>query len=327
MARLIPESAALYCIATFSLEAYAEVSMFTCPDCGRLFPYPHKLRGHYGKCEAHKQKMSRLYAKHFSEPFLRWWFEKKCESAQHLAELFNKKYDGYAHTRAGVIIDRARAFGIDTHGFSVRKLCPRLRKMYEGTNNVGAKGNKGYKSRLEHLAAEGITNVRQRDSVKKKIRQTMMQRYGVPSTLLLPWYKRNTGTESRPHLVVLEYLHGRGIDCVSELQGVGYNFFLAFNSELGRYFAPRPDILLPSEKVVIEVNGNRWHGDPSKFGDSEIVRTFTGPRTAKEIREYDAMRKRHIEAQGYRVCTVWASEVASGKYKEILDNFLLPKQG
>lgn len=78
--------------------------MFICQDCGKSFSQVNKLRGHYGKCKFHKEKMNSLYEKHFSEKFLRWWFEKKHETANYLAYLFNKKYEGYAHTKAGTII-------------------------------------------------------------------------------------------------------------------------------------------------------------------------------------------------------------------------------
>ena len=106
--------------------------MFICQDCGKSFSEFNKLHGHYGQCKLHKEKMNALYEKHFSEKFLRWWFEKKHETANFLATLFNAKYEGYAHTKAGAIIDRAKTFGINTNGFSCYKNCKRLHKSFEG---------------------------------------------------------------------------------------------------------------------------------------------------------------------------------------------------
>ena len=299
--------------------------MFICQDCGKSFSEFNKLHGHYGQCKLHKEKMNALYEKHFSEKFLRWWFEKKHETANFLATLFNAKYEGYAHTKAGAIIDRAKTFGINTNGFSCYKNCKRLHKSFEGKNNILAKGNAGYETRQRHLAEEGIVNVFQRESVKQKIKETLMTKYGVHSTVELPWFKPNTGVESIPHKLVLEFLKENGFKPISDLKDYNKQMFSKFNDELNRVYSPRPDILLLDEKVIIEIYGNLWHADPRKYKDTDVIKKWGGTRTAKEIREFDTIRKRHLESFGFCVLELWVDEIKHGNYRNIIKNFLESK--
>lgn len=98
--------------------------MFICQDCGKSFSQFNSLHGHYGRCKFHKEKLNSLYEKHFSDKFLRWWFEKKRETANYLAYLFNKKYEGYTHTTAGKIIRSSESIRHKHERFFLlQKLC------------------------------------------------------------------------------------------------------------------------------------------------------------------------------------------------------------
>lgn len=84
--------------------------MFICNACKKEFSTARQLHGHYGQCKLHIERQRSLYQKHFSEKFLRWWFEKKHETANYLASLFNAKYKDYAHTTASIIIGLAKSY-------------------------------------------------------------------------------------------------------------------------------------------------------------------------------------------------------------------------
>lgn len=285
--------------------------MYICSACKKSFLTVNQLRGHLGHCKLHNERQRQLYQKHFTEKFLRWWFEKKHETAHYLAELFNKKYTNFAHTTAGIIIGRAKNFGINTNGFSCYKNCKRLHKMYEGSNNVLAKGNKGYNIRQQHLSEEGITNVFQREEVKQKIKDTMFKKYGVYTSFELASFKFNSGAESIPHKTVLEFLKSKQLTPISELYNVDRKMFSKFNEELNKIYSPRPDIVLLNEKIIIEIYGNSWHADPLTYKDNDIIKKWGGSFTAKEIREFDAIRKRHLESFNFKVLEIWASDIYS----------------
>ena len=244
--------------------------------CKRTFDSMNSLHGHCAKCEQYINEKAEIADKHLTEKFLRWWFEKRKETANYLSKIMSSKYGEMIRFGAGFIIKRAKSFGINTNGFECYENCKRLKTQRSGKNNTLARGNKGYLSRQEHLAEEGITNVFQREDVKRKIVDTMKSKYGVTHPYQLPNYHRNCGAESKTHLKVLDYLKGAGFECVSELKGYPKDYFKAYNPELQREFKPRPDIFIPSEKFVVEVFGTLYHADPRKFKDDDVITKWGG---------------------------------------------------
>lgn len=203
-----------------------------------------------------------------------------------------------------------KAIGINTNGFTCYKNCPRLHRLLT-TNNTLAKGSKGYLTRQKHLAEEGITNVFQREEVKQKIKDTMFKRYGVYSVMAMDSYKPNTGVESIPHKTVLEFLQEKQLNPISEMAGISKAMFAKFNDELNKIYSPRPDIILLDKKIIIEIYGTLWHADPKRYKDDQIINTWSGPMKAKDIRDFDAIRKRHLESFGFKVLEVWIDDIYS----------------
>lgn len=294
--------------------------MITCTYCGRTYAASSAYKGHLGHCIKYVEASNAIKRKHLTPEFLRWWFNKKNETALHLANLFNAKYRGISTIHPPYIIALAHSFGIPTNGFSCYKKCTRIHNAYLGTHNVCAKGNSGYVARQARLAQEGITNVYQRPEVKRKIKETLRNRYGVDNPIQLPWYTHNTGMESQPHTRVLSYLQSHSITAISEMKGLPRNLFSKYNNELGKIYTPRPDIVLPEIKVIFEIYGNRWHADPEKYPDDTLIPLWGGPLSARAIREKDSIRKRHLESFGFAVYVIWASQVANGAYRAIVDS-------
>lgn len=264
--------------------------------------------------------MKSLYDKHLNEKFLRWWFEKKHETSNHLASIFNSKYPDYK-IRAGQVIQLCKLYNIKTPTIRESKFCPRVHKLSEGKNNILAKGNIGYLKRQEHLKEEGITNVFQREDVKIKSKNTLFEKYGVYNPCQLPNYRRNYGFESNEHLKVIDFLKNRNIECISDLKNESKAKFCKFNEDLGRVYSPRPDILIEESKIIIEIYGDLWHANPKKFDDDYIIHKWGGNFTAKEIRDFDEIRKKHLESFGYKVFEIWTCDIYNDeKLNNILDN-------
>ena len=52
-----------------------------------------------------------------------------------------------------------------------------------------------------------------------------------------------------------------------------------------------------------------WHANPNKYKENDIIDTWEGELTAKQIWKRDQIRKEHIESFGYTVYYLWGSEI------------------
>lgn len=195
----------------------------------------------------------------------------------------------------------------------------RLHKQYEGENNTLARGNKGFETRTKHLAAEGITNVFQRNTVKEKIKQTLFVKYGVYTAGAL---STNYNKESGPHKLVLTALREQNYICESELSNSSKERFRAFNEYYDKFYSPIPDIIIESHKLIIEIYGNYWHANPEIYDDCDVIVKYGhNHKTAAEIRKEDESRVKQLQSFGYNVCILWESDVYTGVYKQKLKKY------
>jgi len=77
------------------------------------------------------------------------------------------------------------------------------------------------------------------------------------------------------------------------------------------------DIISESKKIIIELHGDYWHCNPNKY-ESDFFH-HKKKKTAKEIWEFDNLRKKQLEELGYNVFVVWASDYSKTQNK-VLDD-------
>jgi len=217
-------------------------------------------------------------------------------------------------TQPSHLFDLCEEFGIptlsckdraNTEAVKARRVKTSLEKY--GVPHVMCKGTRFYKRRDRTVKNRyGVSNVFQRDETKRKIEETMMKRYGVPSSLPLAWAKCSNGRRSGPHKIVEEYLTSIGVNFISECTA---GRFRKFNRYLGTDYSPIPDIIVDSKKVVIEVHGDIWHANPRKYKSTDIIHKYEGNVSAKQIWAFDRSRKRQIESFGYKVVVVWEHDI------------------
>lgn len=81
-----------------------------------------------------------------------------------------------------------------------------------------------------------------------------------------------------------------------------------------------PDIYLPSKKIIIELYGDYWHGNPDRYKEEDIVHHHI---KAKNIWDRDREREENLIKLGYKVIIIWASEYKKDREKVLSDLYLL----
>lgn len=118
---------------------------------------------------------------------------------------------------------------------------------------------------------------------------------------------RIRGKNTAPELSIRRYLHARG-----------YRYRLH-----ARDLPGTPDIVFPSRRKVVFVNGCFWHGHGCRIGKLPKSRQeFWVPKLERN-RAKDARNIRELESKGWSVFTVWQCELRSvEKVGETLVSFL-----
>jgi len=61
--------------------------------------------------------------------------------------------------------------------------------------------------------------------------------------------------------------------------------------------------------LLIEVNGDYWHANPTKYKEDDVFQFPKSTLSAKDIWYLDIYKKDIAESHGYRVITIWESEL------------------
>jgi very-short-patch-repair endonuclease len=246
-----------------------------------------------------------------TKPLLKYLVETCNYSHYHIAtEIF--KPIGYL-VDAGTLIDFCRKNNIKTKSIKERANDLNVREKYKKTclqkykkNNALSKNTTPYKKRNKTIKSKyGVDNVFQLDTIKKKSKETLLNKYGVNNPINIVSYKRNSGRRSKIQKKVEYLLKKNKINFKSE---VG-NIFGKFNKKLNKFYSPIVDIFIENMKIVIEINGDHWHGNPSKYKSDDIIKKWGGLIKVSDIWELDKIRQKQIESFGYKVIVFWESDI------------------
>ena len=240
-----------------------------------------------------------------------------------IVELLNSGYGTYS-----IAFQSKELLGFKTNNDQLRKFCKRhqlpLRGLKEAQNSIirkekfqqtclhryGVKNPSSSdifkKAREEtNIKKYGVKNQFQRTEIKEQIPKILFQKYGVYSSLDLSNCINSNGDGSKLHMKISKFLTENKIDHENDPRSK----FRKYSAFLGKEYCPKPDILIEDRKLVIEINGTRWHADPKKYSPTDIIQLWIGPTPASTIWELDKNRIEHIESFGYRVKILWQEEI------------------
>lgn len=145
---------------------------------------------------------------------------------------------------------------------------------------------------------EGLINVFQREEVKKQIRKTLMEKYGVSGASALP--RKGRSNYSRMHQFMhsmLEWFLDEKIVLEKEL---------IISDEHSYYY----DLHIQGTNILIETNGDYWHGNPLIYKATDIVLYGTSnPILVSEMWEKDQKKLDFAKSLGYNVYVVWEHDL------------------
>jgi hypothetical protein len=167
-------------------------------------------------------------------------------------------------------------------------------KKYNVTNVFQLESVKN-KSKETNLRKYGTEYIHNAPEIRQKYINTMMDRYGVESSVVL-MKAQQTVTYSKIHRKVYEYLISKNFLAKNEK-------LLKFNNSM--YFF---DIYFENiENKLIEINGDYYHASPLKYtADSYISKCKL---YAKQIWDKDLKKLNLAKSIGYDILVLWEHEI------------------
>ena len=88
--------------------------------------------------------------------------------------------------------------------------------------------------------------------------------------------------------------------------GLDIAFYLFPMALISKYFY---DIKISNSNIIIEVNGDFWHGNPLFYKEDDIINHPFQPVVAKSLWIKDEKKKTIAENKGFKVIYIWENEI------------------
>jgi len=272
--------------------------MYQC-RCNKEFISKTSLTGHQGRCAIHKEWINDILTPEFL-------FKE---------HVINKKSTPEISAEVNICIAtihrRLRALGISR---TIKESCQIESKTQKSIKTCLEKSGfphnfcKNHPNRVKWekrlKETEGIINVFQRESVKAKIKQTILSKYGVESAGQITTF-RGKNSYSKLHKEVVQEFINIGMDIKIEKKMPKPN---------GMYWSF--DIYI-EPNILIEVNGDYWHGNPEIYCASDIILKGSSSEVLVSAKwEADRQKIKAAEDLGYKVIITWEHDWKCDKYIE-----------
>lgn len=116
---------------------------------------------------------------------------------------------------------------------------------------------------------------------------------------------RIKGKDTKPEMLVRKALHA-----------AGFRYRLHDKSLPGK-----PDIVLPSRKTVIFVNGCFWHGHETCYREPKSNKDFWVPKISRNMQR-DSEKSEALRHAGWRVVVVWECELKPKAIQGTIDKLI-----
>ena len=177
--------------------------------------------------------------------------------------------------------------------------CELLEKKY-----INNRTKMKYKCSCENISTITFSSfkkgVRCKKCCRKRAKQTMIAKYGVP------FFVSGTGYSKESQKL---------FDCIYENLTSHYQnktYYATLNQEFGINYKNKwfsYDFVNSEFKKVIEYNGKCWHPQPHLKDNDIGWHAMNKNQTAKEAREYEKIKYDGAKTRGYKILTIWDNEL------------------
>lgn len=317
------------------------MEIFKCEFCGRELEYKNKftISGHKAKCIKFQDFINNKLTK---EILLELYINKKMSTTE-IADKYQISFGNVIYRLRKFNIP-IRSLKEVANMPEVRNKYKQTNLDRTGSEHNFCKehpSRKEWEKRL--LDEEGITNVFQRESVKEEIRKTNLEVYGFEVAAKSDIVKNKTKETEKIKYYPLGVTHHTQLDSVKQkangtidknpsafaskmmmnrktytilhqsivdfLKSKNCEIYIEYTLKEGkRRF--RFDIFVINTHKLIEVNGDFFHANPSKYKEDDILfRGTKREKTAKEIWKHDKEKLDYAKSFGYEVLDIWESEI------------------
>lgn len=269
-----------------------------CMVCGKSIEYPNKSKrviftSHQKICISMKEKYGHIDIEELKNFY------------------YNEEYSIEDLKRHYKVSNGLRNYmsrlGLSIRGISEQRKSKLTSVKYANNHNFLKSHPSRIKWESELLENEGIVNVFQRDSVKIKIRETLLSRYGedhpmkVKSIAEKCFDKRVSN--GNLNFIRFSSIHKKVCSLLNDL-GIEFTTEHYVKSKDCKYFY---DIKI--NNLLIEVNGNYWHANPNKYKENDMFCFHGVDISAKEIWLCDENKKKCAIENSYDFLTLWESDI------------------
>lgn len=77
------------------------------------------------------------------------------------------------------------------------------------------------------------------------------------------------------------------------------------------------DFIIHKKRILIEVQGNYWHGDPNKYNNDGTDGKRKLNDTQKQNIEKDLLKKQFAEEKGFKIIYIWETEINNNNFSKL----------
>jgi len=182
----------------------------------------------------------------------------------------------------------------------------------------------------------GVDNVSQRFEVKERKKNTFTKNYGVDNIFKDADFKKwifdnnfawnNLSKEENQERIkkqtesIKKYwnnltdeqknkVHTFGTSSLeTKISEILNNLSISYSTQFplkGKVF----DFIISNTKILIEVNGDYWHCNPSRYNENDIVSHPSGKVKVCDIWKKDTKKREIAENNGYKLIYIWEAEI------------------